>query len=74
MPTVHHCYLYDAFWTSGFDRVVLLKYEYTLPEAARICNLYLIYAQIALGTDYAGMWSSDEDLAKELTDVRSTRP
>ncbi|CAM9502920.1 unnamed protein product [Ascophyllum nodosum] len=24
---------------------------------------------IALGTDYAGMWSSDDNLAKELTDV-----
>lgn len=31
------------------------------------------HQQIALGTDYAGMWSSDENLAKELNDVRSVR-
>ena len=33
----------------------------------------LLLPQIALGTDYAGMWSSDDNLAKELTDVRTVR-
>lgn len=30
----------------------------------------VLHRQIALGTDYAGMWSSDDNLAKELNDVR----
>lgn len=30
--------------------------------------------QIALGNDYAGMWSSDDKLAQELKDVRKKKP
>lgn len=46
-----------------------------LADAAQLPStaIHNFTVQIALGTDYAGMWSSDEDLAKELNDVRRIR-
>ncbi len=64
----------DQFWL--FSGSCLKKgASFSVEEA---CRVYLTQPdrlaqwckQIALGTDYAGMWSSDETLAKELTDVR----
>lgn len=37
-----------------------------------LCVVPVIVVQIALGKEYAGMWSSDDKLAQDLTDVSPT--